>query len=1011
MSIERSDDYLNISIGGFSDGKADTVITNEYGQVIFISMMGYSSTINMIKPMLNSDRTHTICVDNKYSSTSNFKYTIKTKKATNSDYMHMIAYANDTYNTRNNNETYTSYIFTDNEANIDKELYKRLVKYSSIPILEEWIPYIRARLESQSRFRCLDTKVYNLQDRQPLICYVLIGTRGVLENIVHEGLNTKEINIDGSNEHSIVLDSCTGLDNYLQLFGEGLAKKIQMSFRPKFIPGEDTYDNYLYNIDDYVYYNAGVNLYEAQRSAIQAIVNNMDLNKNTFLVGEMGAGKTLMASSACYVHNANKNKGINVLVMCPSHLVNNWKNEIARFIPNSRSYIIHNVEELLAIKDRLEDPYKIENSFVIMSKEIAKIGYGNRPAVLFKRVGYYQNEHGDMIKANNVFVCPECGQVLTKIINVPAYPGSNRKVKRKVPLELTDFAKEYSYNNICTNDVKIYDPKEEIYKTVMCKNKLWTAMNRDDENLQWVKLGKSGWFHVDSIDILMDYYLNSGVKMTKKDAELFDNLSDQHNSLIRTGEIDRRFNGTKKYPVAKYIKKRMPNVFDYGIFDEAQAYKGKTEQGHAFHILAQSCRKTITMTGTLMNGYVNSMYYLLYRLLPQAMKREGFNYEDEAEFNRIFGVNSTTTVMDGRTVKRRSNKLLPGISSLVFTKFLLNNTVFVSLEDMTEGLPNYTEIPYSVEMDETTARYYNGYEQFMRRMATGREGDKKYIRQYCRRMLTIPDAPHCMEDELSEENTVLFAAPEIEEFTTNKDLALLDIINTKVTAGEKVLVYYNDVGTTNLGDHIRLTINSYGYKSAELKASTKAEKREEFINKLVRDGYDVLICNPSLVETGLNLLDFTTIVFYQLGYNLNTMRQASRRSWRLSQDKDITVYFLYYSDTTQEATLSLMATKLHAAQSMEGKFSEEGLRAMSDNQDVLTQIASNVVDGIKNTVDQSLFQSANHVKQVGNVETVHNRKPNRIEVPMDSKGHRNAPSIFNRAPKPCIPKKLLKVRK
>ena len=291
MSIERSDDYLNISIGGFSDGKADTVITNEYGQVIFISMMGYSSTINMIKPMLNNDRTYTICVDNKYSSTSNFKYTIKTKKATNSDYMHMIAYANDTYNTRNNNETYTSYIFTDNEANIDKELYKRLVKYSSIPILEAWIPYIRARLESQSRFRCLDTKVYNLQDRQPLICYVLIGTRGVLENIVHEGLNTKEINIDGSNEHSIVLDSCTGLDNYLQLFGEGLAKKIQMSFRPKFIPGEDTYDNYLYNIDDYVYYNAGVNLYEAQRSAIQAIVNNMDLNKNTFLVGEMGARK------------------------------------------------------------------------------------------------------------------------------------------------------------------------------------------------------------------------------------------------------------------------------------------------------------------------------------------------------------------------------------------------------------------------------------------------------------------------------------------------------------------------------------------------------------------------------------------------------------------------------------------------------------------------------------------------------------------------------------------------
>ena len=139
------------------------------------------------------------------------------------------------------------------------------------------------------------------------------------------------------------------------------------------------------------------------------------------------------------------------------------------------------------------------------------------------------------------------------------------------------------------------------------------------------------------------------------------------------------------------------------------------------------------------------------------------------------------------------------------------------------------------------------------------------------------------------------------------------------------------------------------------------------------------------------------------------MRQASRRSWRLSQTKDITVYFLYYEGTTQEATLSLMATKLHAAQSMEGKFSEEGLRAMSDNQDVLTQIASNVVDGIKNTVDQSLFQSANHVKQVSNTEKKHIRKPDRIAIPMDSKGHRKLHNIFNRSPKPIIPKKLLKI--
>ena len=295
---------------------------------------------------------------------------------------------------------------------------------------------------------------------------------------------------------------------------------------------------------------------------------------------------------------------------------------------------------------------------------------------------------------------------------------------------------------------------------------------------------------------------------------------------------------------------------------------------------------------------------------------------------------------------------------------------------------------------------------------TAARGDnKRFLKQYCRHMLTLPDAPHCMEDEVDEKNKLIYAVPTVEEFTTNKDLALLDIVNAKVTAGEKVLVYYNDVGTTNLGDHIRTMLNLQGYKAAELKSTVKAEKREAYINNIVKSGHNVLICNPSLVETGLNLLDFTTIVFYQLGYNLNTMRQASRRSWRLSQDKDITVYFLYYLDTSQETTLSLMATKLHAAQSMEGKFSEEGLRAMSDNQDVLTQIASNVVDGIKNTVDQTLFKAATHVKQISNTEVEHVRKPTSIEVPMDETGRRRKPSIFNRKPRPTIPSNLVKIKR
>ena len=66
---------------------------------------------------------------------------------------------------------------------------------------------------------------------------------------------------------------------------------------------------------------------------------------------------------------------------------------------------------------------------------------------------------------------------------------------------------------------------------------------------------------------------------------------------------------------------------------------------------------------------------------------------------------------------------------------------------------------------------------------------------------------------------------------------------------------------------------------------------------------------------------------------------------------------MYYKDTIQAQALSLMATKLQASMAIEGKFSEEGLRAMSNNEDLLTQIANSVVEGIKDTVQVQSFVS------------------------------------------------------
>lgn len=132
------------------------------------------------------------------------------------------------------------------------------------------------------------------------------------------------------------------------------------------------------------------------------------------------------------------------------------------------------------------------------------------------------------------------------------------------------------------------------------------------------------------------------------------------------------------------------------------------------------------------------------------------------------------------------------------------------------------------------------------------------------------------------------------------------------------------------------------------------EKREDWLSRRLSAGTQVVITNPKCVETGLDLNAFTTLIFYSMGYNLFTLRQASRRSWRINQTAPrVEVYMLYYADTMQAKAMKLMASKLAVAGLIEGTFSEEGLVAMSDVQDMTSQMAKELMLGIKDNVEDN----------------------------------------------------------
>ena len=127
----------------------------------------------------------------------------------------------------------------------------------------------------------------------------------------------------------------------------------------------------------------------------------------------------------------------------------------------------------------------------------------------------------------------------------------------------------------------------------------------------------------------------------------------------------------------------------------------------------------------------------------------------------------------------------------------------------------------------------------------------------------------------------------------------------------------------------------------------------------VKQGIDVLIRHPRLVQTGLDLIDFPTLVWGEVDYSVYVMRQASRRSWRIGQTRPVKVVFMSYKNTLQADALKLVAKKLQSSLAVEGELPEDGLAAYGDDgDDLMMALARKVVSGDEEDADAETVEAA-----------------------------------------------------
>ena len=115
-----------------------------------------------------------------------------------------------------------------------------------------------------------------------------------------------------------------------------------------------------------------------------------------------------------------------------------------------------------------------------------------------------------------------------------------------------------------------------------------------------------------------------------------------------------------------FIARYMQRFFDYAVCDELHQLAGDTAQGNALGALASCANRIVGLTGTLLGGYADDLYNILFCLQPRRMIAKGYEWgsSGRSAFAQDYGVLETVTKIeaaenacsDGKDDRHRTTK-------------------------------------------------------------------------------------------------------------------------------------------------------------------------------------------------------------------------------------------------------------------------------------------------------------------------------------------------------------------
>jgi superfamily II DNA or RNA helicase len=676
--------------------------------------------------------------------------------------------------------------------------------------------------------------------------------------------------------------------------------------------------------------------FPAQIIAIMGLAKRWQRARTAMVVAECGTGKTLISLGAIYVHSAGS--PFTALAMVPPHLVEKWAREAFLTLPGLRVFLIDDLRNG-------GDENKCHGVNEVRLRQGRIVREGLRTTLSEMRL------RKDSVSARKRWLSL-CGRPCLFIV------GRER--------------------------AKLGYFWRHAYRIPHSGPYVGCVVNSDT--------GKPV--------IVDDSRLTAGEFEKVKIAETIETRGEKTCRPLHSPLWQADADKIRRMAPIEFIGRYMPEWFDYAVCDEIHQLAGDTAQGNALGTLASCTDRIVGLTGTLLGGYADDLFNTLFRLEAKRMKEHGYEWgtTGRSSFIQDYGVLETITKVEpannacSKAKSTSTARRKPGASPLLFGEFLMQLCAFVFLEDISGELPPYEESYLSIPMDPPMREAYCELEDQIRKALKAHRGNRSVLSIMLNTLLVYPDHPYAIgtlygtEFDPDLKRRVQFVIAEPRDLAADgvysKERRLVEEIKKELAEGRRCQIFAVYTTKHDVTARLRRILDNEGIRTAVLRASVDTSKREAWYARQIKDGVQVVICHPKLVETGLDLLDFPTILFYESGYSLHTLRQASRRSWRIGQRRAVRVKFLCYEGTMQTSCLRLMGKKLLVALTMEGKFAGEGLQSIDEDDDMLSAMARELVErnGIGDTADsvwkalsaehQKLFPAACHLDEsAASIET------------------------------------------